>query len=126
MTKIRPWILAILAVSGAFLVAGIAGSIVTGMLGFWDLPGAGFCAAMAVVLATFYAAPQRSLLITCSVFAAGAAAAWFFLEPSWYPENYGALAYQPTHLPFIVTCSGGLVGLVLVGVLRFRSGLATS
>jgi hypothetical protein len=117
-TRARLWLLPILAVSGAFLVAGMAGAIVMEMLGFWNLPGAGFCAALAVVLTTFYASPQRRYLITCSVFAAGVAAAWFFLEPSWYPESYGAQAYQLTHLPFIVTCSGGLVGLVLLAALR--------
>ena len=55
---------------------------------------------------------------------AGALLAWLVLEPSFYPdmERYGALAYQPTHLPVIATYSGGIVGLLVAGAFRLRSG----
>ena len=119
---IRRWILAALAVLGAFLAAGIAGSAATGALGFWHLPGAGFSAALAVVLSSYFAPPSRRFVCACCAFAIGAILAWMLLEPSWYPERYGALAYQPTHLPVIATYLGGLVGLAIAGVLSLRSG----
>ena len=119
---IQRWILAPLAVFGAFLIAGIAGAFATGALGFWSLPGAGFCAAPAVVLSAYFAAPKsRRLLCAGCAFVIGAVAAWVLLEPAWYPESYGApRAYQRTYLPFIATCIGGVVGLVAIGVFRSR------
>ncbi len=118
----RHWILAALAVLGAFLIAGIAGSAATKALGFWHLPGAGFSAALAVVLSAYFSVPSRRFLCACCAFAIGAAVAWMLLEPSWYPESYGALAYQPTHLPVIATYLGGVAGLVIAGVLSLWSG----
>ena len=107
---------------GAFLVAGIAGSAATEAVGFWHLPGAGFSAALAVVLSSYFAVPSRRFLCACCAFAIGAVVAWMLLEPSWYPESYGARAYQPTHLPLIATYLGGVVGLAAAGVLSLRSG----
>ena len=122
LRPIRHWFLAALAVLGAFLVAGIAGSAATGALGFWHLPGAGFSAALAVVLSAYLALPSRRFFYACCAFAIGAILAWMLLEPSWYPESYGASAYQPTHLPVIATYLGGLVGLAIAGVLSVRAG----
>lgn len=124
MSALKQWTLAILAVLGAFFVAGIAGSFATDILGFWHLPGAGFFAALAVVVTTYFAAPSRKFLFSCGAFAVGAIAAWVLLEPSSYPETsrYGGLAYQPTHLPVAATYIGGIIGLAVVGVLRLRPG----
>ncbi len=124
MSAFKQWILAVLAVLGAFFVSGIAGSIATDILGFWHIPGAGFFAALAVVVTTYFAAPSRKLLFCFGVFAVGAIAAWVVLEPSWYPDTrrYGTLAYEPTHLPVIATYIGGIIGLAIVGALRLRPG----
>jgi len=122
MSALKQWTLSIFAVLGAFFVAGIAGSLATDLLGFWPLPGAGFSAALAVVVTTYFAVPSRRILFSWGVFVVGAIAAWVLLEPSFYPETrrYGALAYQATHLPVIATYVGGVIGLALVGILRLR------
>lgn len=120
----RQWILAVLAVAGAFFLAGIGGSAATDMLGYWHLPGAGFCAALAVVLTTYFAAPSHKLVLAGCAFLAGALVAWRFLEPSWYPENYEKLAYKDTHLPLIATYVGGVIGLVVVGIVSFSQRLS--
>ena len=60
MSTPKQWILAFLAVAGAFFLAGLGGSVAADLLGFWHIPGAGFCSALAVVLATYVAAPSSS------------------------------------------------------------------
>lgn len=125
MNPLHRWILPILAVFGSFFIAGIAGSIVSDMLGYWDTPGAGFCAAFAVVLTTYFAAPDRKFVNACLAFALGAVAAWFFLEPSWYPEHYRQRAYEPTHLPLFITYLGGAIGLAIAAILRRREAPGT-
>ena len=124
MSALKQWMLAILAVAGAFFLGGIGGSIAMDLLGFWHIPGAGFCAALAVVLITYVAAPKFKFTLSCFAFLVGALAAWMVLEPSWYPDmkRYGTAAYQPTHLPVIATYIGGIIGLLVAGVLRWRSG----
>lgn len=122
MSALLQWSLAVLAVIGAFLVAGVSGALATEMLGFWHLPGAGFLAALAVVVTAYLAAPRRRTLFSCAAFLIGAIAAWILLEPSSYPDSqrYGELAYQPTHLPVVATCIGGIIGLAIIGILRLR------
>jgi hypothetical protein len=118
MRKYRNWPLAILAVVGAFLVAGVIGALGSEALGLWDTPGAGFCAALAVVLTSYFATPGHRLvssLVSCTL---GVVLAWYFLEPSWYPEHYAELAYQPTHLPLIATYLGAVFGFVFIGALK--------
>jgi hypothetical protein len=124
MSALMQWSLAVLAVLGAFFVAGITGSLATDTLGFWHIPGAGFLAALAVVITAYLAAPRHKTLFSCGVFVVGAIAAWLLLEPSWYPESqrYGELAYQPTHLPVFATYIGGIIGLAIVGIPRLRPG----
>ena len=82
-----------------------------------------FRPSLAVVLATYLSAPYRKFQAACVALLAGSITAWIVLEPSWYPdsEQYHPLAYQPTHLPLIATLAGGLVGLVLVAVLWYRT-----
>ena len=108
------WTLAFLAAAGAFTIAGVIGALTSDFLGFWSTPAAGFAAAFAVVLATYMSAPSHKLTVAVGSLFAGAAAAWYLLEPSFYPESYGARrAYQPTHLPIIGTYAGGLLGLLV-------------
>ena len=122
MSALKPWIFAFLAVAGAFFLAGFMGSLVTDILGFWHIPGAGFAAAFVVVVTTFFASPTRKFQLSCLALVVGGITAWIILEPSWYPEmeRYGSLAYQPTHLPFIATLIGGILGLLFVFFLRSR------
>ena len=123
MLAFERWSLAFFAVAGAFFIAGVAGAIVSDVAGFWYRPGAGFAAALAVVVTTYVSAPTRKFQLSCIALAVGAITAWLILEPSWYPdsERYHPLAYQPTHLPFIATFAGGVLGLLLVAVLRSRT-----
>ena len=123
MSALKQWTLAFLAIAGAFFLAGVAGSILADLLGFWHLPGAGFAAALAVVLTTHAAAPNHKLQLSCLALGVGAIAAWIILEPSWLPETErcGALAYQPTHLPVVATYVGGVLGLLFVWLLRARA-----
>jgi hypothetical protein len=116
MTKLRQWILATLAVIAIFFIVGIAADIATGALGYWHVLGAGFFAAMAVVVAAFVFAPSHRFTCASYAFAIGAAVAWYSLEPSWYPEDYGIRAYQPTHLPVLATYLGGAIGLTLSAI----------
>ena len=120
MLAFERWFLALFAVAGAFFIAGIAGAIVADLAGFWYRPGAGFAAALAVVVSTYIVVPSRKFQLSCLALVVGTVAAWIILEPSWYPgrEPYGAMAYQPTHLPFVATLSGGIAGLLLVALLR--------
>lgn len=119
VTMILKWILAVLAVLGGLLVAGIAGGLAAEAFGFWELPGAGFSAALAVVVVAYLAAPSHKLLSAVAALAAGAVAAWLILDPSYYPESYGERgAYQLTHLPIVLTYAGGIVGLVVACVIQ--------
>jgi len=119
------WLLMLLAVLGGFFTAAIVGALITAYAGFWDLPAAGFCAAFAVVVVTYLAAPRHKMPSATLAFCIGAVVAWFFLEPSFYPEypaRYQDVAYQPTHLPLIATCLGGILGLaVVMGLWRWRT-----
>ena len=124
---ILKWVLALLAVLGGFLLAGISGGILTDLVGFWSLPGAGFSAAFVVVVVAYLAAPGHKLLSSAVALVIGAVAAWIVLEPSFYPESYGERgAYQPTHLPIIVTYFGGVLGLIVAVVLKRWAGLNNS
>ncbi len=106
------WVLALLVIFSGFAVAGILGGLATDIAGFWHLPGAGSSAAFAVVVVAYLAAPTHKLLAATVALVLGAVTAWLVLEPSFYPESYGDRgAYEPTHLPIVVTYIGGLFGL---------------
>lgn len=112
---IRDWGVAILAILGAFLVAGVLGAVVASSLSRWDLPASGFAAAFAVVLAAYIAAPSRHITCAVTALVLGASiATWAFRDGSFYPESYETVAYQPTYLPLWLTVSGGVVGLLCV------------
>jgi hypothetical protein len=118
------WSMALLAILGGFFTAGIVGGMTASLAGFWDMPGAGFSAAFAVVLVTYWAAPSRKPLSSALVFCAGALVAWFLLEPSFYPEypaRYREVAYERTRLPLLATWLGGVLGLAVVLGIRRRS-----
>jgi len=118
------WLLTPLAVLGACVLAGLSGSMASSLAGFWHLPAAGFSAAFAVVLVAYLAAPRHRLASALVALTAGALVAWVLLEPAFYPESYGARgAYQPSHLPLIATCLGGLAGLLASLGIRRWSGL---
>ena len=119
----KAWSLAVLAIFGAFFIAGLAGSFITDYFGLWHLPGAGLSAAFAVVVTAYVASPSHKLRSSFVALLVGAFVAWVFIEPYWYPEtaNYGDLAYQPTHLPFVATLAGGVLGLLSAFLLRSRT-----
>ena len=119
----KSWSLAVLAIFGAFFIAGLTGSFITDYFGLWHLPGAGFAAALAVVVTTYIASPSHKFRSSFIALLVGAVVAWIFIEPYWYPEskNYGDLAYQPTHLPFVATLAGGVLGLLFAFLLRSRA-----
>ncbi|MFN0196903.1 MAG: hypothetical protein ACKVT0_09155 [Planctomycetaceae bacterium] len=113
MFMVLRWFFAVLAVMGGFFVAGISGGIAADLVGFWAVPGAGFSAAFAVVILTYLTVPNYKFLSACVALVIGAIAAWPILEPSFFPESYGERgAYQPTHLPIIITYAGGILGLL--------------
>jgi hypothetical protein len=114
------WLLALLAVFGAFVAAVIAGSITAEMVGLWSQLGGGFCAALSAMLVSYFAAPTHKVPFTIGVFVLVIVSAWLLLEPSSNPERYDA-AYEPTHLPLIVTCAGGLLGLLAVAAHRIKA-----
>ena len=121
---ISKWLVAPFAVLGAFVVAGIAGALVMDGLGFWDPPGAGFCAAAAVVCMAYFAAPRYQLASACVALVLGAVVAWLLLEPSSLPERRGdPQAYQPTHIPVVATYLGGVAGLLTAFASSFWSRL---
>ena len=124
MKELRDWFLAPIAVFGAFLFAGLAGSFVGEQSGLWQLPVAGFFAAFSVVVTAYFAWSRHKFRAACIALLVGAFVAWIFIEPHWYPETerYGDLAYQTTHLPFLVTLAGGFLGLLVAFVLRSKAG----
>lgn len=118
----RAWVVAVLAVTGAFLVAGVLAALIADWLGRWNLPVSGFCAAFAVVVTAYCAAPVRRLVFSGAVFVLGCLAAlWWFEDGSLYPEGY-TLAYQSTYLPLWATLSGGVVGLLAVLTVHYFRG----
>ena len=123
MSQMKAWSLAFLAVVGAFFVAGLTGSFITDYFGLWHLPGAGFAAALAVVVTTHFASPSHKFRSSCIALLVGAVVAWILIEPYWYPESerYGDLAYQTTHLPFVATLAGGILGLLVAFLLRSKT-----
>ena len=121
-TIIIAWLKASLLIVGAFFASGIFAGWGAGVLHLWDTPIAGCVAAFSVVLTAYLTAPAHRIWAACLTFAAGAIVAWHFIGNSVYPESYGSMGYQPTHLPFLSTLSGGLAALALAFALRRRHG----
>lgn len=127
MPMVLRWLLALAAVLGGFVIAGLLGGLAAGYAGWWQLPGAGFSAAFAVVLVAYLSAPRRKLLSAAVALVLGAVAAWLLIEPSFYPESYGNRgAYRPTHWPIIATYAGGLLGFVVTLLIQRCVGFSNS
>lgn len=121
-SSFKSWFLMVLVTVGTFVIATIVGFLLAAFLGIWPEPAAGFLAAFLVVFMASFAAPSHKPLSAILTFAIGAAAAWYLLEPSFYPESFPDKAYQATHMPWLMTCSGGILGL-LVAILTTRKGM---
>jgi hypothetical protein len=107
----RAWCIAIFAVAGGLVLGGLGGVLCAGLLGFWDTPVGGFCAAFARVGAAYIAAPSHRLSFAAFALAVGAALAWLLLKDSFYPENYPQ-PYRPTWAPLLATYAGGVLAFV--------------
>lgn len=116
------WIFVMLAVVGSFAVAVVFGGVASHYAALWEEPVAGFISALTVIIVAYFLAPSHKLRFASIVYALGAMSAWSLLEPSWWPESYGDRAYQTTHLPILCTCTGGLLGLLLVMGHRLKFG----
>lgn len=110
------WALTLLAVVGAFFAGGIAGAMASAVLGLWDLPCAGFAAALGVVGVAYLVAPTRKFQFAALCLVLGAAFAWHLIGEEWYPEHYDGLAYRSTLLPFASTLVGGILALIAVAL----------
>jgi hypothetical protein len=119
-TSLFYWFRATLAVIGAFVVCGLLGAFATGWLHLWETPITGCIAAFGVVMSAYLFAPSYRLTSALVAFAVGAAAAWKLIGHEDFPESYGPLAYQPTHIPFIATLGGGIAALALACALRWH------
>lgn len=108
------WAVTLLAVVGAFFAAGIAGAVAARLFDLWELPCAGFAAALGVVGVAYLAAPTRKLPFAALCLVLGAAFAWHLVGEEWYPEQYDGLAYRSTLLPFASTLIGGVLALTAV------------
>jgi hypothetical protein len=116
VAELRAWMLAPFTVAGGFLVAGVGGAMGASALGVWDLPVAGFAAALAVVVVASVAAPSHKLMFGVFCFLVGALIAWWALEGSYYPESHPTKAYLPTFWPLGSTLAGGVLGVILVAL----------
>lgn len=106
------------AILGVLNISAISGVLIAWFFGIWDMPFAGFFTAFNVVLVSHFTAPSRSPYYRLGVFLVGAIAAFDFLyNNASFPEDYGALAYQTTNIPFYITVLGGVVGLLVVYIL---------
>ncbi|MFO0931848.1 MAG: hypothetical protein U1E39_03965 [Planctomycetota bacterium] len=106
----------LLAIVAAFFAAGIAGAVAARVLDLWELPCAGFAAALGVVGVAYLAAPTRKFPFAALCLVLGAAVAWHLIGEEWYPEHYDGLAYRSTLLPFASTLVGGLLALTAAAV----------
>src|SRR5690606_41351393 len=96
MSQLRDWFLAPIAIIGAFLFAGLAGSFVGNKSGIWHLPVAGFCAAFAVVVTAYFAWPRHKFKASSLALLIGACVTWILISAYWSPPTvrYSALARQ--------------------------------
>lgn len=125
MDRSLAWPQALFAVLGVFVVAGLGAAVAANLAGLWEKPVAGCVAAFSVVLSAFLFAPRHKTACALVTFFAGATTAWMLVGQSYFPESYGApLAYQPTHIPFLVTLAGGCLGLLSALVLHRRQTIS--
>ena len=99
-------------VFAVFMFLGLALQFLNSVVHVWFEPTAGFILALVWVLSAQFIAPARKPIASVVAFAVGAMFAWKRIGYSWYPENHPK-AYQPTHIPILMTISGGLLGLAV-------------
>ena len=95
------------AVFGAFILSGIAASIVAAQFTHWTEPFVGPCCAVTVIVVTFWLSPVEKRTFGIMVLLLGVLMAWVLL-PNYYPEHHPK-AYQHTDIPFVITVVAGLV-----------------
>ncbi len=115
-SNIKQWSVSIFSIVGAFFIFGISSGLISGYFGFWEKPISGFFAAFTTVFMAYISAPKYKKIYAILFFVLGAIAAYFALEPSFYPVSHPN-AYEPTHLPLIVTLSGGVIAIVIIALL---------
>ncbi len=76
-------------------------------------PIAGPLTAVAVVVYSYWLAPDYKRLMAVCGFLIGAAGSYWFLNAEWYPQCH-ALAYQQTRLSLQLTLTTGLVTQLLL------------
>ena len=117
------WFVMLTIVIFSFAAAIFLGALLASALGLWYRPTIGFVAAFTVVIAAYLSAPTHKLVSSAVAMLIGAVVAWLLVEPSYYPASYGeALAYEPTHLPIVITYVGGLFGLLVSALLNWWVG----
>ena len=117
------WIKFVFIILFVFFAGIFIGTFLSNLLGLWDEPYSGFLAAILVVGVGFKMAPIYKMQIATCILILGTLIAWQLLEPSSYPENYGNKSYQLTHIPFLYTLLGGILGWLgcFIIILRIRN-----
>jgi hypothetical protein len=124
-SPLAPWLRAPFYVAGAFLFSGLLGATLGSVMGYWDTPIAGFCAAFAVVLSSYAAVHRFKLTVSALALGTGALVAYWLLRNSYWPENFPN-AYQPTLFPLWCTYGGGIIGFAFCSIARARGIQSTA
>ena len=106
-------------VFGVFMATGILAQVPVRVFGLWEDMWTGIACACTWVLTAYLVAPERKSAAAAALFLAGALVAWKLVGHSWYPES-SPKAYQPSHLPFALTCVSGLGTLALLTIREKR------
>lgn len=119
------WVFLVPAILATSIVLAFFADYLRARFGWWREPVLGFVCAFGWVASAYLTAPARKIPTAVISFVAGVLLAWHFLGRAMYPESYGALAYQPTYLPFVAALAGGvlsLLGCVLYALKSARDG----
>ncbi len=100
------------AVFAVFMFLGLALQFLNTFAHVWFEPAGGFILALVWVLSAHFIAPDRKPVASAIAFGVGAMFAWKLIGHSYYPENHPQ-AYQPTHIPILVTIAGGFLGVAV-------------
>ncbi len=105
-------------VFAVFMATGILAEVPVRVFRLWEDLWIGIACACTWVLTAYLVAPEKKSIAAVVLFLVGALLAWKLVGHSWYPEG-SPKAYQPSHLPFALTCTSGLMTL---GLLRGSEG----